>query len=242
MPTKIEWTNETWNPITGCTPISEGCKNCYAKRMANRLKGRFGYSKKHPFKVMLRPDRLSNPCHWHKPKMVFVCSMSDLFHKDVPFHYIEKVFLTMFNYPKHIFQILTKRPDRLKKFLDYNPTILMALCNQHIWYGITAENQKRFDERMDIFQYVYVKTKFVSLEPMLGEINIKQHKDHINWVICGGETGSGARLIDPLWVLMIKEQCKQYEIPFFFKQWNKKGNRKLLGKEWNEMPNMEILK
>jgi len=164
---KIEWTEVTWNPVTGCTKISAGCKNCYAERMANRLKGRFGYPEDEPFSVTLHPDKLDLPYHWRKPRMIFVCSMGDLFHEDVPFEFIHKVFDSMFNNQQHTFQILTKRPERMHEYFQTNKNI------PNVWLGVTAENQKQADRRIQEILQINAKVRFVSIEPMLESIDLK---------------------------------------------------------------------
>lgn len=199
MPTKIEWTDETWSPITGCTPISEGCQNCYAKRMATRLKGRYGYDKDNPFKVTLHPDRLDQPLKWKKPRMIFVCSMGDLFHEDVPDEWILRVFNTIRkcspgvgDYPVHTFLILTKRPERMRNVImrmrfnrDKNPMMYldkegdltgypMGQRIKNVWLGVTAENQQRADARIPILLQTPAAVRFVSVEPMLGPVDLNR--------------------------------------------------------------------
>ncbi len=182
MPTKIEWATETWNPVTGCTPVSEACQNCYAKRMANRLRGRFGYPEDEPFRVTLHPEKLGEPLRWKKPRRVFVCSMGDLFHEDVPDKIIYKIFEIMANAQwihGHTFMVLTKRPQRMKYIID---AISRDISNQkgmkfsfplkNIWLGVTAENQKRADERIPILLQIPAAVRFISIEPMLGPVDL----------------------------------------------------------------------
>jgi len=193
MPTGIEWTQETWNPVTGCTPVSEGCEHCYAKRMANRLRGRFGYPADEPFRVTLHPDKLGDPLHWKKPRQIFVCSMGDLFHEDVPFEYIDQVLARAVLCPQHTFQVLTKRPERLLEYLDserYTARKVFDVAEEcagepipgsfdcdhlwplpNVWLGVTAENQRTADERIPLLLQCPAAVRFVSLEPLLGCID-----------------------------------------------------------------------
>lgn len=250
MPTKIEWTDETWNPITGCTPISEGCQNCYAKRMANRLKGRYGYDKDNPFKVTLHPDKLDEPLKWKKPRMIFVCSMGDLFHEDVPTTFIDQVLEIIAACPQHTFLALTKRPENLKHKIygttEENPYRQLGGGDylSNLWLGVTAENQQRADERIPMLLQIPAVKRFVSIEPMLGPVRFKTEKEMyeeaagmglenmffsfnninpngigLDWTICGGETGPGARPMHPDWARSLRDQCHAAGVPFFFKQW-----------------------
>jgi protein gp37 len=264
--TSIEWATKTWNPVTGCTPISDGCQNCYAKRMAKRLAGRCGYPKDDPFRVTLHPERLKEPMHWRKPEKIFVCSMADLFHNDVPFDFIQKVFDVMVMAKQHTFLLLTKRPQKMNVFMKR----LMAQRNdfveslkdinirrparkwaeqppRNVWLGVTAENQDQADERVPILLQIPAAKRFVSVEPMLGPVdltNIKPDKylnmnvlegygvskkshcqsipnaycNKIDWVICGGETGPNARPMHPDWARLLRDQCVAAGVPFFFKQ------------------------
>jgi len=193
--TKIEWTEYSWNPVTGCTPASEGCKNCYAKRMATRLKGRYGYPEDEPFKVTLHPEKLKEPLKWKKPRRVFVCSMGDLFHEQVPDEYIAKVWEVMNNASQHTFLVLTKRPQRMKDFLarlgwyihDRDGYPMEAVLDEggkytlkNVWLGVTAENQQRADERIPILLQIPAAVRFVSIEPMLGPVVIIDGKWNMN--------------------------------------------------------------
>lgn len=210
----IEWTEETWNPTTGCSKITAGCKFCYAEVMSNRL-FHMGIEKyKDNFKLRIHPDTLDTPNHWKKPKVVFVNSMSDLFHKDVPLSYIKKVFKVMNDNPQHTFQVLTKRSELL---LEYDNELKWT---PNIWMGVSVESEKvKF--RIDDLRRTHAKTKFLSLEPLiapLGRLNLRG----IKWAIVGGESGSGARPIDESWVVDIKKQCDNQNVAFFFKQWGKK--------------------
>ena len=241
--TKIPWADETWNPITGCDPISEGCQNCYAKRMANRLQGRFGYpAKPNQFDVTFHPDRLTQVARWKKSRKIFVCSMGDLFHSNVPFHALRKIFFYIYGQRQHKYLILTKRPGNMKirfeqlgKF-QYNPYDF-----NHVWLGVTAENQKRADERIPVLLQIPAAVRFVSVEPMLEAINIEEYlepvgaetcswgEDHrakacgcrfnsLDWVIAGPETGPGARECKPEWIEGLYEQCKAGGVSFFDKR------------------------
>ena len=269
--TRIEWTEYSWNPVTGCTPASEGCQNCYARRMANRLRGRCGYPADEPFKVTLHPERLDEPLKWKKPRRVFVCSMGDLFHDDVPNKFIYDVWDVMVLNKQHIFLVLTKRPDRMKSFIEKVMTNRMNYALtfgntlegkearrwaqkpvQNIWLGVTAENQQRADERIPILLQIPAAVRFVSVEPMLGPVDLTRiggdwygngrinalkglqnddtyvheynlrwkakHCGELDWVICGGETGPGARPMHPDWVRSLRDQCQTAGVPFFFKQ------------------------
>ena len=216
--TKIEWATSTWSPITGCTPISEGCTNCYAKRMAQRLKGRFGYPEDKPFRVTFHPDKLDEPLKWKKPRHIFVVSMGDLFHEDVPDSWIFEVYQKAFANPQHIFIFLTKRPKRMKSWFYGRE------CPPHFWFGVTIESQKYISRISDLF-WVVGNNRFISHEPLLGPIDYmgilrsSPKRPHIDWVIVGGESGPGARPMHPDWVRSVRDQCQEAEVPFFFKQW-----------------------
>lgn len=230
--TKIEWTQTTWNPSTGCTKISSGCKNCYAERMAKRLQ-RIGVNKyKNGFDLHFHPDVLNEPYAWRKPRVVFVNSMSDLFHEEMPFEHIEKVFKVMNDNPVHTFQVLTKRAEILSSYAE------KLEWTENIWMGVTVENQDSVS-RVELLGEVNANVRFLSIEPLLGRIENLNLKN-IDWVIVGGESGPGARYMDESWVLEIKGQCADQSTPFFFKQWggtNKKKNGRLLeGRTWDEMP------
>lgn len=296
MATKIEWCEETWNPITGCSPISEGCQNCYAKRMANRLRGRFGYPEDEPFRVTLHPDKLEQPLRWKKPRKIFVCSMSDLFHEDVNDEWLDRIFTTIRQcltykwygetwHPviKHTFLVLTKRPERMKMFIaewlkqksDYansfkdlpsipmrsSPAAKLAAMEAksfmpHVWLGVTAENQKTANKRIPILMEIPAMVKFVSVEPMLGPVSIMEACDvvldnddipsvqgignFLDWIICGTESGPGARPMQIGWARNLKDQCVDNNIPFFLKQMSVNGKLvkmpKLDGRVWGEYP------
>ena len=229
---KIEWTEETWNPTTGCTKISLGCKNCYAERMAKRLQG-MGMGKYiNGFQLTLHTDALEIPLRWKKPRRVFVDSMSDLFHEKVPNEFIFEVFGIMKKASWHEFQILTKRSERLLKINN------LLSWPENVWMGVSVENQE-YLYRIDHLRQTGAVIKFLSLEPLLGPLP-NMDLSSIDWVIVGGESGPGARKINPQWVVDIRDQCLSLNIPFFFKQWggvNKKRNGRILeGIVWDEMP------
>ena len=228
----IEWTNSTWNPVTGCSKISAGCKFCYAERMAKRLKAMGQHNYRNGFRVTLQPQALELPLSWKKPQVIFVNSMSDLFHKDVPLAYIRKVFDVMRRAHWHQFQVLTKRSDRL---LSLSPKLDWA---PNIWQGVSVEDQ-RVVHRIDDLRQTGAAIKFLSLEPLIGPLR-DLRLDGIDWVIAGGESGPGARPMDPAWVTDIRDQCVRAGVPFFFKQWGgvqkKRTGRLLDGRTWDEMP------
>jgi protein gp37 len=230
--TKIEWTDSTWNPITGCTKMSSGCAHCYAEKMAKRLKAMNMSKYKNGFHLTLHPKSLEEPYSWKKPRMVFVNSMSDLFHEDLDLAYIKKAFKVMNENPQHIFQVLTKRGDILEKHqseLTWTP---------NIWMGVTVE-AKDYIKRVKQLAKTGAAVKFLSCEPLLSDLG-KLPLSNINWVIVGGESGPGARLMKKEWVENIQRQCTAAEVPFFFKQWGgvhkKASGRVLNGKIYSEMP------
>ncbi len=229
---RIEWTESTWNPVTGCTKISSGCKNCYAERMASRLQAMGSKNYSHGFKVTLHPQVLEYPLRWKQPRTIFVNSMSDLFHKDVPSDFIYEVFDIMRAAKQHQFQILTKRSNRLASL---NAQIDWP---ENVWMGVTVENDE-YVNRIDDLRQTNAAIKFISFEPLIGHI---QNADlsGIDWAIVGGESGPGARPIKSEWVKDIKNQCIAANVPFFFKQWGgvnkKKAGRSLDGQTWDEMP------
>lgn len=234
----IEWTEMTWNPTTGCTKISQGCKFCYAEVMSRRLKGMGQEKYKDGFKVRVHAESLLVPFEWKKPKVVFVNSMSDLFHEDIPLEYIKMVFGVMNDCPQHQFQVLTKRAERLAAVSD------QLTWTPNIWMGVSVENKKVAD-RIDYLRHTGAYVKFLSLEPLIGplpDLNLT----NIDWVIVGGESGN--RKIRPMkeeWVLDIQQQCTVSKVAFFFKQWggkNKKlSGRELSGKTFDEMPMRAML-
>jgi len=232
--TKIEWTESTWNPITGCTKITSGCKFCYAEIMTRRLKAMGQEKYKNGFELTLHPDTLMEPYTWKKPKMIFVNSMSDLFHKDVPVEYIQKIFRVMKDNPQHVFQILTKRAD----ILHYYDSEGWLDWSHNIWMGVTVEDDT-VTKRIDFLRQTGARVKFLSCEPLLSglpDLNLQ----NIDWVIVGGESGRTPRPINEEWVLTIQEHCNAQSVAFYFKQWggmNKKKNGRLLkGETFSEMP------
>ncbi|MCM0760476.1 phage Gp37/Gp68 family protein [Sporomusa sphaeroides DSM 2875] len=254
---RIEWTDRVWNPITGCTPISPGCDNCYAERMSRRFAETWGLPADNPFKVTLHPERLEQPLNWKKACKIFVCSMSDLFHDDIPDDFIMQVFSTMAHaqwYHGHIFIILTKRPERMKRIIETIKTdiekqqipirnengtttrrLTFAFPLQNIWLGVTAENQEQAEKRIPILLQTPAVKRLVSVEPMLSKVQLHPwwlpyHSNHylhysahlhrgLDWVICGGESGPGARPMHPDWARSLQDQCQAAGVSFFFKQW-----------------------
>ena len=231
----IEWTEVTWNPVTGCSKISDGCKHCYAERMSARLKA-MGVSKyRRGFKVVTHDAELRKPLEWRKPRLVFVNSMSDLFHESVPPGFIESVFSVMNAAEAHTFQVLTKRPQRISELarnLTWTP---------NIWLGVSIESEKWL-ARLDELKNTPARVKFLSLEPLLGPLS-QIDLGSIDWVIVGGESGPGARPMQSEWVREIRDNCQQSKIPFFFKQWGgvfkKRTGRTLDGRIWNQMPRIQ---
>ncbi|MBI2819420.1 MAG: phage Gp37/Gp68 family protein [Acidobacteria bacterium] len=228
----IEWTDATWNPVTGCTKVSPGCKNCYAERLAARLQAMGNPRYRNGFAVTLHPDQLSLPLRWPRPRRIFVNSMSDLFHEAVPDDFIFRVFETMETASWHVFQILTKRADRLEKLAPRLP------WPQNVWQGVSVENSQ-YTWRVEHLRRVPSAVRFLSIEPLLGPI-LQLPIDGIDWVIVGGESGPNHRPVDPAWVRQIRDRCVDAGVPFFFKQWGgripKSGGRLLDGRLWNEMP------
>jgi protein gp37 len=228
----IEWTNSTWNPVTGCTKISAGCKHCYAERMSKRLQAMGTPQYATGFKLALHPEMLELPLRWKKSRTIFVNSMSDLFHQDIPLAYIQQVFDIMNRCPQHQFQVLTKRPHLTA---EYAPHLTWS---PNIWMGTSVENMLVTPRIADL-QRVPAHIRFLSLEPLLGPLP-RLHLQAIHWVIVGGESGPGARAMNPDWVRQIHTQCLAHSVPFFFKQWggiNKaKTGRLLDGRTWDQMP------
>lgn len=241
--TKIEWTDRTWNPVSGCTKVSPGCAHCYAERIVNRFHGAGAFDQ-----VLVKPHKLDEPLHWKKPARIFVNSMSDLFHDDVPDNFIAHVFSTMARCPQHTFQILTKRPSRMKQWfesghIEYlgpnaNMTRVQKLVGcgttinwplPNVWLGVSVENQHFADERIPILLDTPAAVRFVSYEPALGPVDfrpflhglsrVSNHGARITWLICGGESGPHARPMHPDWARAARDQCQAAGVPFFFKQW-----------------------
>lgn len=233
----IEWTESTWNPLTGCTKVSPGCKHCYAERMAKRLQAMGLEKYRNGFRLTLHPDVLEEPLQWTKPQMIFVNSMSDLFHQDVPLEFIHQIFDVMHRAHWHTFQVLTKRAERLLE-LDY-----ALVWPVNVWMGVSVENSD-YIKRIYSLQQTHAQTKFLSCEPLLGALpNLPLMGIH--WVIVGGESGPGARPVEREWVTDIRDQCLRAKVPFFFKQWGgtrkKKAGRLLEGRTWDELPRSTAL-
>lgn len=241
---KIEWTEQTWNPVTGCTKVSPGCKHCYAETMAMRLQAMGASGYENGFALTLMPDRLEQPITRKKPTIYFVNSMSDLFHESVPFNYIDRVFNTIRITPQHTYQVLTKRAVRMAEYFESRKV------PDNAWIGVSVEDRKYGKPRIAVLQSIKAKTRFLSVEPLLedlGQIRLRG----IHWVIVGGESGAGARPMSEDWVINIKEQCLDRGVKFFFKQWgafgvdglkrNKKANGRMLeGVTWDMIPLINI--
>ena len=232
QPSTIEWTEATWNPTTGCTKISPGCKNCYAERFAERWRGIKGHPYEQGFDLKLWYDRIEAPLHWKKQRIIFVNSMSDLFHKDIPFSFTEKVFKTMEKASWHTYQVLTKRPERMLEFSEY-----YGKWPLNVWAGVSVES-RQYTDRINVLRKVPTNIKFLSCEPLLSDLNLNLKT--ISWVIVGGESGPGAREIKKEWVVSIQKQCKRAGVSFFFKQWGgvfkSQTGRELNGRTYDEMP------
>ena len=238
--TKIEWTEQTWNPTVGCTKISQGCKHCYAEKMAFRLKAMGVHGYENGFSLTLMPERLTEPLARRKPTVYFVNSMSDVFHENVPFEYADQIFGVMRAARQHTFQVLTKRAERMAKYCRTRS------IPSNVWLGVSVENRKQGVPRIDILREINVKVRFLSIEPLLEDLGRLDLRD-IHWVIVGGESGKKARPMHQSWVTNIKQQCDSVGVAFFFKQWgtwgsdgrrrSKRANgRKLCGSVWNDMP------
>ena len=249
---KIEWTDATWNPVTGCTKVSPACTNCYAERFAERFRGVPGHPFEQGFSLKLWPDRLKLPLMWKQPKMIFVNSMSDLFHPDIPDNFIKRVFDVMIQSRQHIFQVLTKRSERMSDWVQSNFSAESNANGKpswppHIWLGVSVENQE-YTRRIKHLQSTPALVKYLSIEPLLGSLTLDDNLlDGIQWVIVGGESGPRARPMKPGWVYPIHQQCEQYHVPFFFKQWGaydqsgrrvgkKRAGRNLDGRTWDAIP------
>lgn len=234
----IEWTDATWNPVTGCTKISAGCDNCYAERFSERFRGTPGHPFKSGFDLTLRPERLHQPLSWRRPRMIFVNSMSDLFHKGVPKEFIDRVFDTMEQAHWHTFQLLTKRSTLMRDFLRRRYG--SAPGPAHIWCGVSVEDGTKLS-RVRHLQEAPASVRFLSIEPLIGSIGDLKLAG-IHWVIVGGESGPSARPMEREWVRSIRDQCRAAGVAFFFKQWGgvrpKTGGRKLDGREWSQFPKL----
>ncbi len=230
--TRIEWTHSSWNPVTGCSRVSEGCLHCYAERMARRLQGMGVAKYANGFNVTLHPDVLEDPLHWKKPRLIFVNSMSDLFHEKIPVKYLRQVFDIMARADWHVFQVLTKRAERLAELspkLDWPP---------NVWMGVTVE-LARFTHRIDLLRQTGAPIKWLSMEPLLSPVP-DMDLTGIDWAVVGGESGPGARAMKKEWVVDIQRQCRAQKVHFFFKQWGgmnkKKAGRTLNGRIYDAMP------
>jgi protein gp37 len=228
----IEWTEATWNPVTGCDELSPGCAHCYAKTFAERWRGTPGHPYEQGFDLKLWPERLSQPSRWRKPRMIFVNSMSDLFHEGIPDSFVKNVFEAMQAAPQHTFQILTKREQRLEQLgaeLDWP---------SNVWMGVSIEN-RRFVHRAESLRRTPAAVRFISAEPLLGPLEGLDLTD-IDWLIAGGESGPGHRPVKEAWLLDLRDRCRESQVSFFFKQWGgrfpKAGGRLLEGRTWDEFP------
>jgi protein gp37 len=234
--TAIEWTDATWNPVTGCTKISAGCDNCYAERFSERFRDVSGHPFENGFDLELRPRRLEQPLKWKAARMIFVNSMSDLFHKEVPSSFVDQVFDTMERADWHVFQILTKRSSRLRSYV--NARYATAPAPAHIWLGASIEDGSKKSRARHV-QQTNASVRFLSIEPLLGSLG-ELDLIGIHWVIVGGESGPRARPMAPEWAREVRDQCAAAKVPFFFKQWGglrpKSGGRLLDGREWNQWP------
>jgi protein gp37 len=229
---RIEWTEATWNPVTGCDQVSPGCAHCYAKTFAERWRGVPGHPYEQGFDLRIWPERLDQPLKWKRPRTIFVNSMSDLFHERIPDEFIAQVFNVMERANHHIFQVLTKRPERMLEIADELP------WPANVWMGVSIEN-RRFVRRADLLRSAPAAVRFISAEPLLGPLEGLDLTD-IHWLIAGGESGPGHRPIREEWVLDLRDRCEDEGVAFFFKQWGgarpKSRGRLLEGREWNRMP------
>ncbi|HTU69561.1 MAG TPA: phage Gp37/Gp68 family protein [Candidatus Baltobacteraceae bacterium] len=233
----IEWTQATWNPVSGCERVSPGCDNCYALKFAERFRDVPGHYYANGFDLTLRPNMLDRPRSWKKSRFIFVNSMSDLFHRFVPDEYIDQVFDRMELVDHHVYQVLTKRPERLRRYA--RKRYGKRAIPMHIWLGVSIENND-YAWRADMLREVNAQVRFLSVEPMLGPID-RVALDEMSWVIVGGESGPRYRPMEETWVREVRDRCKKQKIAFFFKQWHKAGTGRLLdGKTWDEMPENRI--
>lgn len=232
----IEWTDATWNPVTGCTKITAGCVNCYAARFSERFRGVRGHPFENGFDITLRPARLDQPLRWRRPRTIFVNSMSDLFHKEVPGSFVDQVFDTMEKADWHKYQILTKRSSLMRNYLQKRYAVRPP--PDHMWFGVSVEDRAA-RSRIDHLRQAPAAVRFLSIEPLIGPVG-GIDLTGIHWVIVGGESGPGARPMLQEWVREVRDQCARQGVAFFFKQWGgyrpKSGGRSLDGREWSEMP------
>jgi protein gp37 len=240
--TSIEWTDATWNPVRGCSKVSAGCLNCYAQTFAERWRGVKGHPYEQGFDLKLVPEKLEEPFKWKKSKKVFVNSMSDLFHEQVPDDYIDKVIQVMIEADLHIYQVLTKRPARMKNLLSQKKYANLKKCF-HIWWGVSVENKAQGIPRIKDLQETPVAVRFLSIEPLLEDLG-KIDLSLVDWAIVGGESGPGSREMKKHWVTSIQNQCEDAEVAFFFKQWGgvqkSKNGRDIDGKTYSEFPNLKL--
>jgi protein gp37 len=241
----IEWTEQTWNPVTGCRKVSPGCKNCYAESLARRLKAMGAEGYKAGFdNITLIPERLLQPLRRKKPTIYFVNSMSDLFQDEVPFEFIDKVMDVISDTPQHTYQILTKRAERMKMYFD------SRIVPDNAWLGVSVEDKKYGKPRIEVLRCIQAKTRFLSVEPLLEDLGLLI-LDDIDWVIVGGESGPNARPMKEGWALSVRDQCLQQNVDFFFKQWGsvgrdglrrskKENGRELDGRHWDMMPELTL--
>lgn len=230
---KIEWTQATWNPVSGCEQVSPGCDHCYAMKFAERFRGVPGHYYSTGFDLTLRPNMLDRPGRWKKTKFIFVNSMSDLFHRFVPDEYIDQVFDRMESADQHVYQVLTKRPERLRRYAKRRYGTKQV--PMQIWLGVSVENND-YAWRADMLREVKAAVRFLSVEPMLGPVD-RMSVDGISWVIVGGESGPRHRSMDAEWVRELRDRCALGSVAFFFKQWHKAGTGRILdGRTWDEMP------
>lgn len=238
----IEWTDATWNPVTGCTKITAGCDNCYAARFSERFRGVPGHPFENGFDLTIRPERLGQPLLWRRSRMIFVNSMSDLFHKEVPNAFIDQVFDTMEQADHHVFQVLTKRSSLMRDYLKQR--YAERLPPKHIWLGVSVENS-RARSRVEHLRATPAAVRFLSVEPLIGPVG-KIDLTGIHWVIAGGESGPGARPMHIDWAREIRDECASQGVAFFFKQWGgtrpKSGGRLLDGREWSGFPNSDLVR
>ena len=236
----IEWTDSTWNPVTGCTKISPGCDRCYAERFAERFRGVAGHPYEHGFDLTLRPERIRQPLSWKTPKVIFVNSMSDLFHKKIPSNFVDAIFCTMELATWHVFQILTKRSSLMRNFM--NDRYSGKSPPDHIWVGVSVEDSTK-KSRIEHLRQTRAAIRFISFEPLIGPVGQLDLHD-IHWAIAGGESGPGYRPLQLEWAREVRDQCTNQNVAFFFKQWGgsrpKSGGRELDGCEWNQYPSFSV--
>jgi protein gp37 len=237
----IEWTDATWNPVRGCTKISPGCKHCYAETFAERFRGAKGHPYEQGFDLRLVPEKLAEPLRWGSPRRIFVNSMSDLFHEDVPDDYIAAVTDVMVQADWHTYQVLTKRSARMRDLLIER--LRFAAAKQHIWWGVSVENRRHGLPRVEHLRSAPARVRFLSVEPLLEDLG-SLDLSGIHWVIVGGESGFGARMMKREWVVSVRRECRKQGVPFFFKQWGgvrkSKNGRTLDGRTYDEMPTGQV--